>query len=135
MVGKAGNITAATGGTMLEEKLNKKEPKEGEKQKFELEIRGIYDVVDCILVIEILTLTLLHWLKRLERLPTNKRQHFEATVADLDTIHACARAIKKRIRLCVLEVLGGHKIDMAKKRHSALWKHIKYLLKRMQLFK
>jgi len=78
---------------------------------------------------------LLHWLKTLERLPENKRQHFEATVADLDAIHARAREIKKRIRLCVLEALGGHKIDMAKKRHSALWKRIKYLLKQMQFFK
>ncbi|MCL2012540.1 MAG: hypothetical protein FWG75_07130 [Cystobacterineae bacterium] len=113
---------------MLEEKLTKKEPKEGEGQKFELQ--GADELMACVSVIDILAKMVLRCLRK----PGNHR-YIAETIEDLHTIKRHSDAIKHRLRLAMLETSGSPSIAEAKRRHSLLWSKIRNTIQHIQFLK
>jgi len=121
---------------LLERKLGthmpEKQLEEAQKPKFEPQ--GVYGLVDCVVVIEILTLSVLQWLKRFENTRASKHPAVAATREDLQAIHVHAKRIKRHMRDLIHEVLGGPQVAADMPRHAELWMRIKALLMRMQPF-
>jgi len=97
----------------------------------EFEPRDVYNFLDCIFVIEILTLHSLKWTRKLGTVST---AGLLATQKNLAAISAQVRQLKKRIRRQTREVMGGPQLQKDTYRHTRLWRVILRVLKEMQVF-
>jgi len=95
------------------------------------EPQGVYNFLDGLFVIDIITLSLLKWLNKIGI----KHSDMLSIQRELNSIRKHVAALKKYIRNLTIEVLGGAQVHNAKRRHCVLWRIIRRVLKGMQGFK